>query len=226
MLLIKNFKIIFRRAFQELRIRYSGSLLGLLWPLIIPLIFLIFYSLVQINVYKVKRPGLEVDQFVLMLFCGITTIICAAETLMHGATFFKRNKTLVNNLIIPIEILSLQSSLVSFSMCLFSIPIAISVALLLGHGGVYLLFAPIILLLQFLFFSGLSWVISIIGTLVKDIQYLLRFIALALLIVSPVSYTASMIPEPMEILVYSNPLSYFIFAYQSLLIFNQALPWR
>ena len=59
---------------QELAARYRGSLLGMAWPLLLPLLMLALYGFVFGVVFRARWPGLAEDDhlgFTLNLFTGL-----------------------------------------------------------------------------------------------------------------------------------------------------------
>ena len=44
---------------------------------------------------------------------------------------------------------------------------------------------------------------------------------MALLIVSPIAYTESMVPESLKLVIYFNPLSYYIMALHDVVVFGR-----
>ena len=55
----------------------------------------------------------------------------------------------------------------------------------------------------------------------KDIAFILQYVSILLLIVTPIAYTPDMASGPVRMVMYVNPLYYFANAYQSLIVFNQ-----
>ena len=88
--------------------------------------------------------------------------------------------------------------------------LAIAGGFYLGRGSWVLLLVPLFWILQILFVTGLAWVLSLASLVLRDVQQLLAFVMVALLIASPIAYTPEMAPGLLKLLVYVNPLSYFV----------------
>ena len=71
---------------------------------------------------------------------------------------------------------------------------------------------------------GLGFFLSILGLAVRDITFLIQYIVIALLIVTPIAYTPDMIPAQIKPLLYLNPLYYYVSANQHLILVNELPP--
>ncbi|HJY48429.1 MAG TPA: ABC transporter permease, partial [Stellaceae bacterium] len=96
-------------------------------------------------------------------------------------------------------------------------------AMATGHSLRGLVLLPVVLVLQVMFVCGVAWPLSLANLVLRDIQQVLTFLCTALMIVSPIAYAPDSAPGPLKLLVYLNPLSYFILTYQSLVV-HASLP--
>jgi ABC-type polysaccharide/polyol phosphate export permease len=51
-----------------------------------------------------------------------------------------------------------------------------------------------------------------------------QYLAIVLMVASPIGYTPSMLPENLRIMIYLNPLAYFVIAFQSLIVLDEMPP--
>jgi lipopolysaccharide transport system permease protein len=68
---------------------------------------------------------------------------------------------------------------------------------------------------------GVVWILSLASLVLRDIQHVLIFASIVLLIVTPIAYTVDMAPGPMKLVVYANPLSYFLIALHDTVVFGR-----
>jgi lipopolysaccharide transport system permease protein len=68
------------------------------------------------------------------------------------------------------------------------------------------------------FVTGLAWTLSLANLVVRDVQHVVVFVSMALFIASPIAYTPDMAPGPLKMLVYLNPLSYFVLPLQEICV--------
>ena len=63
----------------------------------------------------------------------------------------------------------------------------------------------------------MTWFISLLNVLFRDIQNLLTPVLIIMLIISPIAYTPSIVPHSLRPLIILNPFSYFVVGYQQVL---------
>ncbi|MEQ8389281.1 MAG: ABC transporter permease [Alphaproteobacteria bacterium] len=217
-------KFILRKTRQDLRFRYANSLLGMAWVVIMPTMFLALYATVQILIYRAHRPDVTTPELVLMMFSGIMAIFGLTEAANGSSGSLTRDKTIMQNTMLPSEVLVAQSATVGFVTCLIGIGLSIVLSLILDFNKPTLLFAPLVLFMQYLFVVGFCWIVSLVAVLIRDIQFILRFLTLGLIICSPIGYTVASVPPHLKAIVYANPMSYFLVNYQSLIVFGEWPP--
>ena len=92
--------------------------------------------------------------------------------------------------------------------------IGFSVILVLGLLGDSLswnlLLLPLALLIQMFFLFGLTYLFAVLGLIFVDLLYIVPIILNLFLFISPIGFTASMIPDAMTALVTLNPVYYYI----------------
>ena len=223
-LILTHVDYFYKKSVLDLRIRYKKTLIGIGWVFVTPLFFLSLYSVTQIYIYNVHPKGVSSLQFVLMMFCGLMSVLSISETLANSSEAFATNKNLLMNSYMTPDVLIAQSSLLGLVNCLIGISLAVVTNILIGNASIYLFLVPVIFFLQSLFLIGLGWIFSILTLLIKDLQFFIRFLAMALLIISPIAYTYDMVPPKLALVIYLNPISYFILAYQDVIILGKMPP--
>ena len=94
---------------RELKARYIGSKMGLLWSYINPLTrFLTFYFVFGIIIGRGQVPN-----FAIHLFAGMVLVHYFTETFTAGTRSIVRNKAIVKKMAMPREMFPVASMLVS-----------------------------------------------------------------------------------------------------------------
>src|SRR5262249_44908314 len=110
-----------------------------------------------------------------------------------------------------------------------SLPVGLIIVLLadtwFGEASVMSLMILPIMVMQIMFLSGIAWVLSLLTLVMRDIQQILQYVTIMLLIVTPIAYTPDMIPEKMQLFVYLNPLYYFTAGFQYVLSYDSLPPF-
>jgi lipopolysaccharide transport system permease protein len=216
--------ILTRTTLTEIRGTYAGSMLGMLWVFAGPMLLLTIYALVFAVIFRVRPVNMTVAEYVLYVFSGLVPFLAFANALTVGALSLSSNKQLLLNTVFPAELIPLRSVLVAS----VGLP-AGTIILLLGDAVFSTLswtwfLLPVVLLFQVMFVTGICWMLSLLALLVRDIQHILMYVTMTLLVVTPIAYTPDMIPATLLVLMYGNPLFYFVTCYQSLVILNSVPP--
>ena len=213
--------VLLRTTMVEVRTQYAGSALGLLWVLLGPLLLLVLYSVVYVMIFRIRPPTLSTAEYVLYVFAGLIPTIAFSAALNFGAGSLVQNRQILLNTVFPAELLPVRSVLVqSLALPVGLAFVAAGVAAVKGSLPIQAIIVPLLIVLQIMFVTGLAWVLSLVTLAARDVQQLLQYVSITLLIITPIAYTPDMIPAPLRVLTYGNPLYYFTAAYQSVLVFG------
>jgi len=72
---------------------------------------------------------------------------------------------------------------------------------------------------------GASWLLSLLALATRDVTHVLGLVLMMLTFLSPFAFTPEMIPQALQLLVYINPLSYFVLFFQYIISFGSLPPW-
>lgn len=217
-----NQALIINLAKREILQRYQGSLFGLLWTILTPLIMLAIYTFIFSVVFKAKWGGVEDKyQFSMLLFSGLIVFNCFSDIISRAPTLIISYSNYVTKVIFPIEILpfvitlsALFNLLISFFVWLFFYTI------LIGFPSVYIVLTPIILVPFILMCIGLTWIISSIGVYIRDLNQLVTLIVSAMMFMTPIFYPISALPEKYQSYLHLNPITTIVESFRSLAIYG------
>lgn len=211
-------EMIFSLVKRDLRGRYKGSVLGFFWTFLNPLLQLLVYTFVF---SAVMRNNIE--QYYLFLFVGLVPWIFFNTSIVNGATCILNQGDMVNKIYFPREVLPLTTVISAFVNMLLSFVVVFLVLLLSGFGlnFIAILFLPIIMLVEFIMALGIAMVFAALTVFLRDLAYVLNIIAMAWQFLSPVMYSAEMVPEQYRTIFYLNPMTPVIEAYRTILYYKQ-----
>ena len=195
---------------KDIRGKYKGSFLGILWSFINPLLQVLVYALVFPYIMKV-----ETENYLIFLICGIIPWTWFITSISQGTTSITNNANLIKKVYFPREILPISvvtSGLVNFLIsCLI-----ILIFVIFGGLGItwHLIFLPLIIIVQYVFTLALIFVLSAFNVYVKDVEYIVAFIINMLFYATPILYTTEMFSGPILWLFRLNPLAHLINAYR------------
>lgn len=205
----------------DLRQRYAGSALGLVWALLYPILLLSIYSVVYLFIFKIRVPSLDQYGYLILVFSGLTPLLAFNEALISATSSLTTNKALLLNTVFPAELIPVRAILAGQLPSLLALVITLFAATAMGRTEWSALIAlPILWLLLVMFICGLGWILSLVSLVLRDIQQGLALVLMILMIMSPFAYTPDMVPSSMKAILYFNPLSYFVMSFQEIICYG------
>jgi lipopolysaccharide transport system permease protein len=206
---------------HDVRQRYVGSLFGVLWAAIFPLLQLSIYAGLYTVIFKVRPNGLTEWGYVLLVFSGLVPLMAFNEILTAATSSLTANKNLLLNTIFPAELIPLRAALAAHVSSVFGLTITLVLGFGLGRTGwPAIMLVPVFWLLLIMFAIGIGWMFSLVTLVAKDIQHGLGLITMLLIILSPFAYTPEMVPPLLKPIIYLNPLSYFVLTFQQIICYG------
>jgi ABC-type polysaccharide/polyol phosphate export permease len=212
--LIRNFVI------RDLRARYIGSFMGVLWSVIHPIVLLVSYTFVFHIIFGLKPlPDTGTTSFPLFLFCSILPWLFFQETLQRSSTIIIENANLVTKTLFPSEILPLIVLLSGFVNHLIGFAILLVIIFFtLGKVSLFILLIPVYFFLLMLFTLGISWFVSSLNVFVRDVSQVLSVILIFWFWFTPIFYSIDRLPTRLLFLVHFNPLAHVVVGYRDCLL--------
>jgi len=195
---------------RQVQARYRGTLLGVAWSLLTPVLMMAVYTLVFRFVFHVKWQGSGEGglNFALHLFAGMTVFGFFSEVLMRAPALIVEQPNLVKKVRFPVEILPWVNVL---SSLVFALPGVGLLLLACLAGGVVpnsaWLALPLIWLPLMPLLLGLGWALSAVGVYVRDIAQMLGLVVSLLQFLSPVFFPVSAVSPKLRSIMYLNPLT-------------------
>lgn len=214
-------RLLGRTLAGEARQKYAGTLLGLGWLVVAPLALMALYAVVYLYIFQIRPPGMSAPDYLLFIFSGLIPFLGFTEALAGGSASLSANRAVLLNTVFPAELIPLRAVLVAQLQTAVGLALIAVAALALGRGGAALLFLPVVWALLVLFTAGLVWLTSLAQLVIPDVRQALTYIAIALLIASPIAYTPDMAPAGVRWLVWVNPLSYFVIGFHEAAVYGR-----
>lgn len=206
---------------KEIRGKYKGSFLGILWSFINPLLMTLVYAL--IFPYLMRGQGYE--HYTTFLIIGILAWNWFTMSITLGTTTIMGNAGIIKKVYFPREILPI--SVVTSGVVNFLISCMIMAIFLIASGigfSKYILYLPIIILAQFLLTLGVVFITSAINVYIRDLEYIVNFLITILFYCTPILYSADMFAgTKISFLFKLNPMATIINSYRNILYW-QTMP--
>lgn len=204
--------------------RYRGSMMGILWSLVNPIIMLAVYTLVFGFVFHPQWPESQVGKadFAVIIFSGLIIFTFFSEFITRAPNVLISNINFVKRVVFPLEIFPC----VTIGGILFHILIQFAVLLVfyfLIHFYLHwtIVFIPIIIMPLIFFALGLGWFLTSMGVFIRDTGYAMQILSMVMMFLSPIFYPVSAIPETFRALLYMNPLVFVIEQFREVVIWGR-----
>ena len=224
--LYKHRHLISQFAKREIEKRYRGTMLGLFWSFLTPLIMLGVYTLVFGFIFggSYGHPGETKTQFALGLFCGLLLWDLIGGSIIGSPGLIIANPNYVTKVIFPLEIIPLCSVIAGFfHMLIGFLPLLLFV--LIAEGGIPWTAMEIIpiLLPLILYCLGLCWALSALGVFLRDIGSMVPPVITILMFMSAIFFPLSAIPKDYRWIIELNPAAILISMARNALVFGQSV---
>jgi len=205
---------------RELRQKYKGSALGLLWYLINPIVLMGAYVLV----FSVLLRVADIPDYPLFVVAGMIVWVFFAQAMLAAAPSMEQNAPLVRKVRFPREAIPAATALVQLATFLVMLallaPVAVAIRGSLEPG---LLALPVVVVLLFAFVLGLSMAVSVLHAHYKDVEPVVAAALLPWFFVTPIFLRVEDIPGVSsrqwlgDLLEWGNPVAPFVSAVRELL---------
>ena len=201
---------------KEIRGKYKGSFLGVIWSFLNPLLMVVVYAIVFPYIMRVKQ-----ENYLIYLITGIIPWNFFTTVVTTGCNCVWINGGIIKKVFFPRSILPI--SVVCAGLINFLIS-CIVILLFLIFGGIGLSFNILwvipIAIIQGLFSLGILFILSAINVYVRDIEYLVAFFINLVFYATPIIYNVDMLPEKFRNLLFFNPMAHFVNQYRNIFYYK------
>lgn len=226
-------ELLSRFILWEVEEKYRGSVLGLLWAFIVPLLRLFVYTIVFSILLRGRGLVWGVDSDIdagKMIFAGVVMFSVFAESISQAPRLMWINRNYVKNVVFPLDILPLS---VTGSAVLHSF-IGLTILLLVEYvtSGKLLstiVYLPLVYIPIVPLTAGITWLLAALGVFNRDInnlmQALIQLIFFLTAIVYPLERLVAVIPSQFEWLLRLNLLSTIVDDVRRVMFKGQSPDW-
>lgn len=220
--------LILSLAKRELAARYKGSVLGILWAVLTPIVMITIFTFIFAGIFK-ARFGSSSSRwdYALYLFCGLLPWNAFQEAVQQSANTIVSHANLVKRVVFPLETLPVSQSLAAVANQLFGTS-ALIVAILIINRELHatIVFLPVLLVPQLLAMLGGAWLLASLGVFIRDIVQGIALFLTAWLYLTPIIYPESLVPDEYRAVVNLNPFTGLIRCYRRIILEGSAPDWK
>ena len=204
---------------KDIRGKYKGSFLGVLWSFINPLLSVLVYAIVFPYIMRIK-----VENYLIYLITGMIPWTFFTSSINMGIISVLSNADIIKKVYFPRVILPIST----VTSCLVNFLISCLIILLfcIGSGvglSIHLIWLPLVAIIQYVMLLGFTFILSSIEMYMRDIEHIVNFILSMAFYVTPILYTPDIFPEGLAWVLKVNPMAYLVNAYRSI-FFYKSIP--
>ena len=208
--------------------RYRGSVFGVAWALLIPILMLVVYTFVFGTVFKVRWVSEEQGSlsFAAILFSGLLLHSFLTECLNRSPSLVTGNVQYVKKVVFPLEVLSWTSVLTALFQASISLLVLVAYLLMLrGALAPTVVYVPVVLFPLLVLALGFTWLLSALAVYIRDVGHLVGIMSPVLLFISPIFYPVERLPDTVRTFIYLNPLSFIVEQLRDVVVWSKPPDW-
>jgi lipopolysaccharide transport system permease protein len=220
-------ELILSLAKRDLLTRYKGSVLGIVWAVVTPIVMIAIFTFIFAGIFGARFGSSNSHwDYALYLFCGLIPWTMFQETLQQSATTIVNHANLVKRVIFPLETLPVAQAFSALGNQLFaSIALLLAVVLIQHQLPITFVWFPVILIPQLLIAIGAGWLLASLGVFLRDIVQGVSLVLMAWMYLTPIIYPESIVPERFKRLINLNPFTPLVRNYRRIFLENQHPDW-
>ena len=220
-------ELVLSLARRDLAARYRGSVLGVLWAIVTPVVMIAIFTFIFAGIFQARFGASSSPwDYAIYLFCGLLPWTMFQETLQQAAGSIVSRANLVKRVVFPLETLPFAQALAALGNQMFG-TIALLIAMLAIRHELHLttLWLPILIVPQMLLTLGAAWLIASLGVFLRDITQVMSLVLMAWMYLTPIIYPESIVPERYRFYVNLNPFTALVRSYRLILVEGSAPDW-
>ncbi len=191
-----RYRELFVNLFQrELRVKYKGSVLGVGWTLVYPLVLMAVYTVV----FSILWRAVDVPHYPLFLLSGLLVWVFFSAALQTASRSLLANANLIKKVRFPRQLVTLSvvaTNLVPLAVML-AVVAPLNLALQPATRDRLWLALPLIVVLVALT-SGVALAVACANALYRDVEHLVNALLLPWFFLTPILYTFEALPGAVQ----------------------------
>lgn len=216
--------LIFRLAARDFTQRFRGSMLGVTWAVLVPLLTAAMFAFVFSRVFQARWSG-SADgpfDFAIIFLTGMVVHTIFAESVARAPSLVVGNASYVKKVVFPLEILPVVSVVTSLANAVIGIFIVLIGNLIL-NGKIYftVLALPLVIAPYLLFVVGLVFVFAAGGVYLRDLSQGVSLLVTLTLFMTPIFFPIEAVPVEFRSAIMLNPLTFVVQQARDVTIFGR-----
>src|SRR5215212_2387396 len=221
-------ELIFSFAKRELLGRYKGSVLGLAWAVLTPVVMIAIFTFIFAGIFGARFGANDSHwDYALYLFCGLLPWSMFQESVQSSSNTILAHSNLVKRVVFPLEALPAAQVFAALGNQLFAtIGLLVATIIIRQHLDLTALWLPVLLVPQLLFALGAAWLIASLGVFLRDIAQGVTLLLMAWMYLTPIIYPESIVPSRFRTFIDLNPFTPLVRSYRRIFLDGGMPDWR
>ena len=204
--------LLWNLALAELKARHRQTALGMLWAIAQPLSMMVVTTVVFSMFVRISEDAVP---YAVVAYVGLWSWLLFANSLTASVASIVTNMNLVTKANFPREVIPLSKIVVTgFDFLIGLLFLAVLMAVYRVPLTLSVLVVPGLLLIQGAMIVGMMLIFSAMYVLHRDLGALLPLGLQVLMLISPVLYPLSLVPDQFKTIYLLNPMAALIEAYR------------
>lgn len=204
---------------KDIRGKYKGSFLGVIWTFMNPLLMTLVYAIV----FPYLMRGAQYEHYTTFLVIGLLAWNWFSTCISQGTYTILGNGGILKKVYFPREILPI--SVVTSGLINYLITLVIIVFFLIFSGigfNINMLWLPLIIITQYLLTLGIIFITSALNVYLRDLEYIIQFFMQILFYATPILYSLDIFGTSVLAKIISfNPMTAIINSYRNVLYWGK-----
>lgn len=219
---IRHFRLFYQFVRQEFSGQFAGSLGGILWLFVTPIVNIALYSFVFSVVFRAPMPENFGDvSFVVFLMVGYLPWFAFADAMGRASGLLLEKAPLITKVMFPVQLIPMVGTLIPYLVHGIAIALFLVYLALKGYLSLAWLWLPLAFVLQFMFTMGMVAVLSAFCVFLRDVQQIVALMLTTWFFLTPIIYPLSLLPPSVQPLMILNPMHSFVQFYREIVLLGE-----
>jgi lipopolysaccharide transport system permease protein len=206
---------------RDFLLRYKRSALGVLWSLLVPLAQLLVLTFIFGRVVP-----LNIEAYPAFLFASLLPWTWFSASLWSAGGIFYTNRDLMFQPNFDPVVLVAVNTLSNLLLYMAALPILVALLIWYGRPLTWALITwPVLILIQAVFITGLSLVISTVNVYYRDVEHCVGIGLLLLFYLTPIFYRSEAISGHLAMVFILNPVAELVVNYREIFFYGRWPTW-
>jgi len=192
---------------RNLKVRYRGSVLGVYWSLLNPLIMTGVYAAIFGAAFA-EYYNDSIVSYTLAAFTGMVVINFFSSSTAQALSSIVNSGSLLNKMSLPMSAFPVSTIAANvYQLCLGTLPL-LAIASLIFSGSLVNVLALLIPLFGLIMVcTGVGLLVAALNVFFRDLPYFYELVTFGLWISSPIFYPSEIVPEQIRAFLVFHPIS-------------------